>query len=55
MLNPQGNYTLSALTSQVVASHDEGCRVDSRQRLPRFIRCRSRAGSTALEGGGSNQ
>ena len=37
----------------MVASHAEGCRVNSRLRLHRFILCTWRSGGTAHEGGGA--
>ena len=38
---------LSGRIGKVVASHAEGCRVDSRRGLHRFILCTRRAGGTA--------
>ena len=46
-------YTLSSRIGKVVASHAEGRRVDSRQRLHRFILCTSRSGSSAMRVGGA--
>ena len=38
---------------QGVALHAEGCRVDSRQRLHRFLMCTNLSGGAAYEGGGA--
>ena len=43
-------YALNSLIGKVVASHAEGCIVDSRQRLRRFILCTRRSGGIAHEG-----
>ena len=44
-------HTLSGRICKVVASHAQGCRVDSRLRLHRFILCTRRSESTAHEVG----
>ena len=46
-------YTLSGRIGKVVASHAEGCRVDSWLRLHRFILCTRRSGGTAMRAGGA--
>ena len=45
-------YTISGRIGKVVASHADGCKVDSRLRMHRFILCTRRSGGTAHEGGG---
>ena len=46
---------LSGRIGKVVARHAKGCRVDSRQRLYRFILYTRRSGDTAHEGGWYDQ
>ena len=44
-------FNLSGSIGKVVASHAEGWRVESRQRMHRFILCTRRSAGTAHEGG----
>ena len=46
-------YTLSDRIGKVVASHAEGCWVDSRYRPYRFILCTRHSGGSAHEGRGA--
>ena len=46
---------MSGRIFKVVASHVEGCKIESRLRLHRFIQCTRRSGGTAREGGGCYQ
>ena len=50
-------YTLSGRIGKVVASHAEGCKIESRAvaELHRFILCTIRSGGAAHEGGGCDQ